>query len=54
MLNKTTLSSIEFFSTLNEKELEELISFSTITTYSKDYLVHYEKQDSSSLVFLLN
>ncbi len=54
MLSKTTLSSIEFFSTLNEIELEILISFSTITSYSKDYLVHYEKQDSSSLLFLLN
>ena len=54
MLNKTTLSSIKFFSILNEKELTTLISFSTINSYPKNYLVHYEKQNSSSLLFLLN
>jgi len=54
VLNKTTLSSIKFFSILNEKELTTLISFSTINSYPKNYLVHYEKQNSSSLLFLLN
>lgn len=54
MLSKNTLSSIDFFSILNEKELETLISISTITSYSKNYLVHYEKQDTNSLLFLLN
>lgn len=53
MLLKDTLSSLNFFSSLGDEELDLLISFSSISSYAKEYIVHYEKQESSALLFLL-
>ncbi|ABB44574.1 putative transcriptional regulator, Crp/Fnr family [Sulfurimonas denitrificans DSM 1251] len=53
MLLKETLSSLDFFSSLNDEELELIASFSIATTYDKEYIVHYEKTQSTSLLFLL-
>lgn len=53
MLLKDTLSSLDFFSSLGDEELDLLISFSSISSYAKEYIVHYEKQESSALLFLL-
>jgi len=52
--NKNLISSLDFFSSLNEEQIDILVSISTINTYSKDYLVHFEKQANGSLLFLLN
>ena len=51
---KTILSSLDFFSALDEEQIKLLSSISTLNSYSKDYVVHYEKQQSNSLLFLLN
>ena len=51
---KTTIKSLDFFSSLDEKELELLSSFATLTFYSKDYIVHYEKKECTKLLFLLD
>lgn len=51
---KTILSSLDFFSSLDEAQLEFLTSISTLNNYSKDYIVHYEKKESNFLLFLLN
>jgi len=53
VLLKDTLSSLNFFSSLGDEELDLLISFSSISSYAKEYIVHYEKQESSALLFLL-
>jgi len=53
VLLKDTLSSLDFFSSLGDEELDLLISFSSISSYAKEYIVHYEKQESSALLFLL-
>lgn len=53
MLLKDTLSSLNFFSSLRDEELELLTSFSSISSYAKEYIVHYEKQESTALLFLL-
>jgi CRP/FNR family transcriptional regulator len=53
VLLKETLSSLDFFSSLNDEELELIASFSIATTYDKEYIVHYEKTQSTSLLFLL-
>lgn len=53
MLLKDTLSSLNFFSSLGDEELEILTSFSSISSYAKEYIVHYEKQESTALLFLL-
>ncbi len=51
---KTILSSLDFFSALDEEQIKLLSSISTLNNYSKDYVVHYEKQQNNSLLFLLN
>lgn len=53
MLLKDTLSSLNFFSSLADKELELLASFSSISSYTNGYVIHYEKQESGLLLFLL-
>ena len=51
---KDTVSSLSFFSSLNKENIELLSSISTLHNYSKEYIVHYEKKQSGSLLFLLN
>ena len=50
---KNIISSLEFFSKLNNKEIENLSSISTLLNYNKDYVLHYEKENSSNLLFLI-
>ena len=49
---KNIISSLEFFSTLSDAEIEMLASISTLQTYTKGYVLHYEKQESTKLQFL--
>ena len=51
---ETTLLSIDFFSSLDEDNLNLLTSISSINSYSKDYTLHYEKKESENLLFLLD
>jgi CRP/FNR family transcriptional regulator len=51
---KTILSSLDFFSSLDEAQLDFLTSISTLNNYSKDYIVHYEKKENNFLLLLLN
>ncbi len=51
---KSTISSLDFFNTLNSKEIELLSSISSINSYNSDYILHYEKQENSSLLFLIS
>lgn len=53
MFLKDILSSLDFFSSLRDEELELLASFSCVSSYASEYVVHYERQESSSLLFLL-
>jgi CRP/FNR family transcriptional regulator len=54
VLLKNIISSLDFFSSLNDEELETVASFSSIGTYEKEYIVHYEKTQNTSLLFLLD
>ena len=49
---KECLLSIDFFSSLNEEQIDLLSSISTIHSYSKEYIIHYEKKESDNLLFL--
>ncbi|WP_424565600.1 hypothetical protein [Sulfurimonas sp.] len=51
---KNTLNSLDFFKTLKEKEIILLCSISSIQSLNENYILHYEKEQSSSLVFLVN
>ncbi len=50
---KTIFASQDFFSKLNAKQIDSIASISCINNYSKDYIVHYEKQTNSNLLFLV-
>lgn len=54
MLIKEVIDSLDFFSSLDEDNIELLASISTINSYSKEYIIHYEKKQSPSLLFLLS
>lgn len=51
---KHIINSLEFFSSLNEDQIELLLSISVINKYPKEYVVHYEKKENSYLLFLLS
>ena len=49
---KETILSINFFSSLNTQQVEQLSSISTLLSYSKEYILHYEKKESDNIYFL--
>lgn len=50
---KDFISSLDFFSSLQDDELKLLTSISSVKNYTKDYVLTYEKEKSPSLLFLL-
>jgi len=50
---KEILESIEFFSSLDAKEIELLSSFCALNTYTSEYVLHYENEQSQNLEFLI-
>jgi CRP/FNR family transcriptional regulator len=51
---KSTIGSLNFFKNLSHKEIELLSSISSLHTYSSDYVLHYEKQENTLLLFLIS
>ncbi len=51
---KEVISSLDFFSSLNEDQIEILSSISIIHSYSKEYVIYYEEKQNNSLLYLLN
>lgn len=51
---KDAIKSISFFSSLDEELVDELISISTLNSYSKAYVLHYENQNTPHLQFLVS
>lgn len=49
---KNIIKSLDFFKTLDTKQIDLLASISSVSSYSKDYVLHYEKQESNTLLFL--
>ena len=49
---KESIASIDFFSSLNEEQIDILSSISTLNSYSKEYIIHYEKIENDNLLFL--
>lgn len=50
---KDFISSLDFFSSLQDDELKLLTSISSVKNYTKDYVLTYEKKKNPSLLFLL-
>jgi len=51
---KDSIRSLNFFTSLNEEQIELLASISTINNYNKNYILHYEKKHTKHLLFLKN
>jgi len=49
---KESITSIDFFSSLNEEQIDILSSISALHSYSKEYIIHYEKKKNDNLLFL--
>jgi len=49
---KKIIKSLEFFSTLSEKQVEAVALISTVQNYSEEYILHYENKEGSKLLFL--
>jgi len=47
------IGSINFFSSLSESDITQLVSFSTLHSYSKNYIINYEKRETDRLLFLV-
>jgi CRP/FNR family transcriptional regulator len=49
---KSTIKSLDFFSSLNIEQIDVLANISSVNSYNKDYILHYEKKESTQLLFL--
>ena len=47
-----TIKSLDFFTSLDNKQIELLSTISSVDTYDKDYLLCYEKNRTEQLLFL--
>ncbi len=52
MSTKNMIQSLDFFQSLDEKQIELLTSITTFNSYEKDYILCYEKSQSTQLLFL--
>ncbi len=51
---KDIIKSQTFFSSLNDAELDKLVSISVIHHYEKDYILYYEHINTNELLFLID
>ncbi|MBU0721012.1 Crp/Fnr family transcriptional regulator [bacterium] len=54
MSTKNIIESLDFFSSLNSQQVEALANISYVNFYNKGYVLHYEKQESNQLLFLVD
>ncbi len=50
---KNTIKNLNFFTTLDDKQIDLLSNISTINSYDKDYVLCYEKTQTKQLLFLV-
>lgn len=48
------IKSLDFFSSLNDKQVNQLANISTINSYNKEYILYYENSKIDSLLFLID
>ena len=53
MAIKNIIQTLSFFNTLNEGEIDILISISFVKEYNNEYMLHYENTQSDRLLFLV-
>ncbi|MFA6137036.1 MAG: Crp/Fnr family transcriptional regulator [Sulfurimonas sp.] len=52
MCIKSTIKSLDFFASLSIQQVDTLSDISSISSYNKNYILHYEKKASNQLLFL--
>ncbi|DAB30377.1 MAG TPA: transcriptional regulator [Sulfurimonas sp. UBA12504] len=50
---KNVIKSLNSFRTFNDEQLEILSSISSVYSYNKEYILHYEKKENGNLLFLI-
>lgn len=50
---KDTIKSLDFFKSLDDSTIELISSISSLKSYSKNYILGYEKKENSNLFFLV-
>ena len=53
MSTRAIISSLDFFKSLNDEQIDKLAKIANVTTYTKEYVLHYEQQQSKTLLFLV-
>jgi len=53
MSSRDKIKNLNFFSTLNDEQLDILLGISLIETYDKDSVLYYEKTSSHKVIFLI-
>jgi len=51
---RNTIKSLDFFTTLNDQELDNLAQISHVTNYNENYILSYEKAETDKLIFLVD
>ena len=51
---KDKLHSLDFFSNLDDEQLDKLSSISALYSYKKDSIICYEKDTNKNILFLIN
>lgn len=49
-----TIKQIEFFNTLDDKQVEELANIANVTTYPKNSILYYESDINNQIMFLVS
>ncbi|MCK5110522.1 MAG: Crp/Fnr family transcriptional regulator [Arcobacteraceae bacterium] len=50
---KNAIKTLDFFTTLNDEQIDLLTKISTMSSYDKDYVLCYEKSQTKQLLFLV-
>ena len=51
---RNTIKSLNFFTTLNEQEVDSLVQISTVSSYNENYILSYERSETDKLIFLVD
>jgi len=54
MFVKEAVEKLDFFKTLNNKQIDDLIDISSVELYNENTILYYEKSETSKIIFLID
>ncbi len=54
MFVKEAVEKLDFFKTLNNKQIDNLIDISSVELYNENTILYYEKSETSKIIFLID